>query len=238
MARHPGRRPPDRPPVALLGLAVLVLVALVPASCGSPPPVTGPSSATSPSPVATSSGAASPLDARHLGSVGPGGRLDGDAMYIATGPDTRAYTFDITGPGGRLRVSLDLSNRDDCVDLTLWDPQETAVAAMAYDRPLVCPSSRQSGQMFDIELSVPEAAAGRWRAVVAGNDVVELSLRIRVSLTDTVLAPSGSPTTATASLYPDLVPWLPWGFGFAAPASDHPGTANDRDNGPRDPTVS
>jgi hypothetical protein len=156
---------------------------------------------------------------------------------MAGGTGTRDYTFDVTG-GGRLRVSLDLSNRDDCVDLRVWDPQGVAVGPMPYDHPIVCPSSRQSGQAFDIELSVPEAAVGRWRAQVAALDVIKLGVRLRVSVEESFTTRDGTGAAAGTSLYPDLVPWLPWEFGFAAPVSDHPGTANDRDNGPGDPTVS
>lgn len=169
----------------------------------------------------------------HLGTVGPGGRLDTATEFIAGGNDTREYTFDVDSRGA-LRMSLDLSNRDDCVALALFDPGGIEVGAPPYDNPSVCPSSGQSGQVFDIQLSVPDAAAGRWRATISPIDVIDLSLRLRVALAG---APT-STTTTTTSLYPDLVPWLPWEFGFAAPANDHPGTAHDRVNGPGDPTVS
>ena len=169
----------------------------------------------------------------HLGTVDLNGRLDGPAEFMAQGPDSRTYTFDVARNGGRLRVSLDLSNRDDCVLLQLWDPKGHEVNPVWYDWPFVCPPD-QPGQTFDVELSVPRAAVGRWQATVSGRDVIDLSLRLRVTLTD---APKSKPSKATY-LYPDLVPWLPWEFGFAAPASAHPGTANDRDNQPGDPTVS
>ena len=128
-------------------------------------------------------------------------------------------------------MALDLSSRDDCVMLQLFDPQGVAVAAPAHDYPTVCPSSGRSGQVFDIELSATDPTDGRWRAVVRATDAIELSLRLRVAL-------AGPPEPGTSDLYPDLVPWLPWEFGFAAPASDHPGTANDRVNRAGDPTVS
>jgi len=166
----------------------------------------------------------------HLGSIGFGGRLDGSAEFLNGLSVTREYTFDVKGRG-RLRVTLDLSNRDDCVALQLFDPSGSQVNPASYDYPYVCPASGDSGQVFDIELSVAKPAPGRWRAVVNGIDVIDLSLRLRITLDDP------SKTKAT-HLYPDLVPWLPWEFGFAAPASDHPGTAHDRDNQPGDPAVS
>ena len=149
-------------------------------------------------------------------------------------PATRAVTFHVTEGGGRLRIALDLSNRDDCVELSLVDPSGITVAPMPGDYPVVCPHEGRSGQSFGIDVSADGAAAGRWRADVAVRDPRDLAARLRVTLEP----PDAEGVALDAPRLPDLVPWLPWEFGFVAPASADPGTARDRDNGPGDPAVS
>ncbi len=176
--------------------------------------------------------AASAEPAEELGSLPLGGRVDGPVEAIAgSGPVALGYAFDVADAGGRLRATLDLSNRDDCLTLELVDPGGVPRAAPAGDYPVVCPHQDRSGQSFGIELSVADATPGRWTARVLVEDALDLSLRLRATLED------GTSPTADL-LYPDLVPWLPAEFGFAAPGSADPGTARDRDNGPGDPTVS
>ena len=207
-----------------------VVVATLLVGCAAP----GPSGA--PDPTATAgpadtipSAVASGID---LGSVAPGGRLDAPSTFVATGSDTWTYDFDVAAGRGRLRVALDLSNRDDCVILELVDPRGLAVAPASHDNPAVCPEAGRSGQAFGLEQSVADPVVGRWRATVDITDARALSLRLRVAFE------AGSAAEAGRPLPPDLVPWLPWEFGFAAPASDRPGTANDRVNQPGDPAVS
>jgi hypothetical protein len=167
-----------------------------------------------------------------LGTVSLGRRLDAPPAFVATGNRSVSYPFEVAPGTGRLRVTLDLSNRDDCVELHVFDPGGTELVAPSHDYPTVCPSAGRSGQAFDIEWSTNDPAAGRWRAAVSVVDALDLGLRVRVSF-------DAEPATAAGGeLYPDLVPWLPWEFGFAAPASDTPGTAHDRHNQPGDPTVS
>jgi hypothetical protein len=231
-------RPDHR--VRWLGLAVVVASAVGAAALLTTRPGPDAGSAT-PAPslaVATPSAAGSgsakaaavPDD---LGQLVLGGRLDGPVESLpGPGAEERAYTFEVAAGGGRLRATLDLSNRDDCLSLELVDPAGIRFAASPGDYPVVCPSAGRSGQVFDLELAVADAAPGRWTARVLAEDVQGLHLRLRTTL-------DAAPGDASPeSLYPDLVPWLPWEFGFAAPVSDHPGTADDRANGPGDPTVS
>jgi hypothetical protein len=187
----------------------------------------------------TSSSGATPADptasvvpGASLGAVGPGDRLDAPAAFVAGGSQSLTYGFDVSAGTGRLRVTLDLSNRDDCAELLVIDPGGAEVAAPSHDLATVCPSAGRSGQSFDIEWSAIDPAAGRWRAVLNVIDAVALSLRLRVSFDVEAPKPVGQ------ELYPDLVPWLPWEFGFAAPASDRPGTAHDRENQAGPGTVS
>ena len=239
----PARTPPPHR-ARLLGLVVLAVAAVGAAAPLVTRPAPGDRSATPmPSvaagqPTLTASGSVAPsVPAKSLGPLSVGGRLDGPTEALpGPGPDERAYAFDVADPGGRLRVSVDLSNRDDCLTLELRDPAGISVAAAAGDYPVVCPHADRSGQVFDLELAVADAAPGRWMARVIGEDTRDLRMRLRTTLE---AAPASAPTSDSADLlYPDLVPWLPWEFGFSAPANANPGTAHDRDNGPGEPTVS
>jgi hypothetical protein len=169
----------------------------------------------------------------YLGSIGPGGRLDSAAQVVAS-HGVFQYTFDVTTaglttPGPDMRVSLDLSNRDDCVGFELISPNGKTIYPGWTDYNYVCPWDG-TGQVFDIELTAHGPAAGRWTLNVGAFDVQNVAFRIRILME--------KPRHAPKQLLPDLVPWIPWEFGFTAPASSHPGTADDRDNLPGDPTVS
>ena len=83
---------------------------LVAAGCGG---VTRYGAATG-SEAASSGPAASVASGGSLGTVAPGGRLDAPAAYVAAGSQTFDYGFDVAPGAGRLRVTLVLSNRDDC----------------------------------------------------------------------------------------------------------------------------
>ena len=215
---------------------VVVIVAALVVGCGSAPSSPAPSAAGSASASVSSSPGSGPTGpnrpSEHLGTLRIGDRVDGLAAFLAGPAGTFASTVDVDEPGGRLRVSLDLSNRDDCVSLALVRPDGAAAAPTDLDYPFVCPSSGRSGQTFDIEHAVDDAAVGRWGVTVDATDVRDLALRLRATLEMAPMAAGDAP------LLPDLIPWLPWEFGFAAPASDDPGTAHDRDNQPGDPTVS
>ncbi len=189
-----------------------------------------PASAVAGSPVAS----LAPVEPQDLGSLAVGGRVDGPVETLpGPGPAELAYAFEVTDAGGRLRATLDLSNRDDCLTLELLDPSGTPAQPGRGDYPVVCPHGDRSGQVFGIDLGVTAAVAGTWTARVHAEDVRDLRLRFRATLDPgtTTLAPG-------QALAPNLIPWLPWEFGFAAPSNSAPGTAHDRDNGPGDPTVS
>ncbi len=175
------------------------------------------------SPAATA--ASAPI---HLGSVAPGGRLDATPIF-APGPSGHwQYTFDITGRGSVLRVGVDMSQRDTCFAYTLTDPSGVQVNPAWQDWPYVC-TGVDTGQSFDTEVSAWRPAQGRWTVTVDALNVDDLAFRLRVVLEQKAREPK--------ELLPNLVPWTPWEFGFVAPASDHPGTANDTQNTPGDPTV-
>lgn len=216
---------------------MVAIVATFVVGCGSTPLTSAPSAPTSaPGSAAPGGATSSPTSSNrpneHLGTLRIGERVDGPATFLAGPAGTFASTIDVAEPDGRLRVSLDLSNRDDCVSLALVRPDGAAAAPPDLDYPFVCPSSGRSGQTFDIEHAVADAAVGQWQVTVDAADVRALAVRIRATL-------EAAPTAAhDAPLLPDLIPWLPWEFGFAAPASDNPGTAYDRDNQPGDPTIS
>ena len=165
-----------------------------------------------------------------LGTLGTGDRLDGPPIAV-TSSGSQRYQFNVTAEEGRLRLSLDMSNRDDCARIRLFDPAGAEVDPPPGDGPSVCPHDpdRPTPQVFDVEIS-EGARPGRWLADVEVTDG-NLAARLRV-LHD------GPTTGDNRSLYPDLIPWLPWEFGFAAPASENPGTAHDRANRPGDPSVS
>jgi hypothetical protein len=228
--------------VRLLGLVVIAVVAigaaaLVVTRSGSepePPASTSAPLGAAGGPSASGAGSAPasgfPVE---LGDLALGGRVDSPVESLpGPGLDERTYTFEVAEGGGRLRAALDLSNRDDCLSLQLIDPNGITIAEGPGDYPVVCPSGGRSGQSFAIELAVADAAPGRWTAQVLGEDVRGLHLRLRATVDPEPVGAAGD------LLSPDLVPWLPWEFGFAAPVSDHPGTAHDRENGPGDPTVS
>jgi hypothetical protein len=192
-----------------------------------------PSSSASPARPSSSASATVAVIAHDLGALAIGGRVDGPVETLAgPGPMELAYEVEVSEPTGRLRATLDLSNRDDCLTLELLDPSGVSVQAGPGDYPVVCPHGDRSGQVFGIELGVLDAAVGRWRVRVRAEDVRDLRLRLRATLESPPAVGTGQ------ALAPDLVPWLPWEFGFAAPDNAAPGTARDRDNGPGDPTVS
>ena len=202
---------------ALLGLMVIT-------GCG-------PATSSSPSVAALPSATHASSDPLDLGTLAAGGRLDG-APLVIDGVGSADYAVAVEPTDGHVRVSLDLSNRDDCVTLSVRDPSGTEVPASGPVGPVVCPhdANRGTPQAFDIDLS-GEARPGRWTAHVEVSEGRRLASRLRI-----IHEPAHAPAPAT--LQPDLVPWLPWEFAFAAPGSDNPGTAHDRDNQPGDPTVS
>ena len=224
------RRHDPRRSTAVHAVAVLALAAIV-AGCLTGP---APSVTTAPS-VGASQPAGSPPPASAdatLGVIGTGNRRDAPEVFIASGSRSLAYAFEVAPRTGRLRVTIDLSNRDDCVTLRMFDPSGVEIMAPEIDYATVCPLQGRSGQAFDIEWSAADPVPGPWRAVVDVSDAVNLALRLRVSVG------TEPPTLVEGQLPPDLVPWLPWEFGFAAPASDRPGTAHDRLNQPGPATVS
>lgn len=181
----------------------------------------------------------------HLGDLQVGGRIDVGGAYLGTGRNfgapyaIREYTFNLTQSKGRLRVSVDLSNRDDCVRFVLVSPRGKTFSGNAVDYPRVCPeplfddtSDFPTGQTFDIELAVGNATTGTWKLTLLAFNIRDLSFRARI------LLEMPRVVARDVALRPDLVPWLPWEFGFTAPGSANPGTAHDRENVPGDPTVS
>ena len=212
--------------------ATAALIVLV-GGCASPPSMPTSDAVASPagSPLSTSVATADPngpiAGEEDLGSVGLGEHVDGTPAYLEGPTGSVVATVDVAEPGGRLRVSLDLSKRDDCVSFQLIRPDGVPAAPSDLDYPYVCPSAGRSGQSFDIEQSVVDAAVGRWQVIVDGADVRYLALRLRVTMD-----PAATPAVIGEPLLPDLIPWLPWEFGFAAPASANPGTADDRENRP------
>ena len=165
----------------------------------------------------------------YLGTIGPGGRLDSAARFVPGPQGTFQYTFDVSTGGPDMRVSLDLSNRDDCIGFELISPNGKTIYPGWIDYNYVCPW-QGTGQVFDIELTAHGPAAGRWTLNVGAFDVGNIAFRVRVAME--------KPRHAPKQLLPNLVPWIPWEFGLTAPSSSNPGTADDRDNTPGDPTVS
>ena len=179
--------------------------------------------------VTVPSGVSAAATVVDLGGIGLGERIDVDGAYLGSDAEELAYYFEVEDKRGRLRVSLDLSNRDDCLDFVLIAP-DGSTPSNAVDFPYVCPPDG-TGQVFNVEQSVQKAKPGQWTLLVRPFDIQNLAFRARIAL-------DADKRAAPRLLKPDLVPWLPWEFGFAAPAGPNPGTANDRDNVPGDPTVS
>jgi hypothetical protein len=210
--------PTDRCRLAVALAGLLLIIGCGPATSADP-------IAAGPSAVASAAG-----EPAALGTLTASGRLDGQP-FVVDGRGSASYAFDAEPTDGRIRVSIDLSNRDDCLELSVRDPTGADVLAQGPVGPVVCPHDVGGGtpQVFDIELS-GAAKAGRWTAAVDATDARSLAIRLRV-----VHEPAVAPP---ATLAPNLIPWLPWEFGFAAPAGDNPGTAHDRANQPGDPTIS
>jgi hypothetical protein len=147
----------------------------------------------------------------------------------------RAYAFDVATGGATLRVGLDSSRRGECFALELRDPAGRRASGFFFEPgfPFVCPDSEEfaSPQIYTLELTVPDAAAGTWEVRAIGFDVTDWAYRLRAVLE----APAGP---QHGLLRPNVIPWLPSEFGFVAPASDSPGTEIDRRNPPGERGVS
>lgn len=140
------------------------------------------------------------------------------------------YEFDVLSPG-TLRVAVDSSNRGDCFGFELSDPTGRSRAF-----PASCPALGGSSEddalgappawhAYTIEKSLEMAASdvGTWQMRVLAGDVWDWAFRARAAL-GTVMSPEPE------LLEPNLQPWLPWEFGFAAPANPNPGSAMDHEN--------
>ncbi len=179
-------------------------------------------------------GSIAPGEAVHLGRLGPGGRLDAKALVIDEPSASLAYSFNVDEGIELIRAGVDQSERDTCVGLRLIDPTGRAAPAGAADWPGYCPDDGRRNHVFNLEASARGPEVGRWRVEVVAEGVTNLDLRLRVLAE----AAAGHPAPEPGLLLPNLVPWLPWEFDFVAPGSPNPGTANDLDNLPGDPTVS
>lgn len=138
------------------------------------------------------------------------------------------YDFQVTEPG-ELRVAVDASNRGDCFGFELSDPT-------GYSRtfPTSCPvlggSATDDGtglrafHAYTIErvLELSSQDVGVWQLRVVAGDVSDWAFRVRAGLD----VGEDEPDVLT----PNLRPWLPSEFGFAAPASPTSGYAMDHEN--------
>jgi hypothetical protein len=88
-----------------------------------------------------------------------------------------------------------------------------------------------SGYGFNLEMAVPNAAEGKWQVRAMGLEVEDWAFRMRARL-------EGPRAPQPDLLVPNLVPWLPWEFGFVAPASPNAGSETDNRNPPGPPGVS
>lgn len=144
----------------------------------------------------------------------------------------RRYTFDVATAGATLRVALDSSRRGECFALELRGPAGDRFSG-GFDPgfPFVCPDEVGTPQIYTLEMSVPEAPAGRWELRALGAEVTDWAYRLRAVLETPAPRRHGL-------LRPNIVPWLPSEFGFVAPGSLNPGTAIDRHNPPGPPGTS
>lgn len=140
------------------------------------------------------------------------------------------YEFDVLS-SGTLRVAVDSSNRGDCFAFELSDPTGRS-RGFRVSCPLLGGSSEDdkfggppAWHAYTIERSLEVAASdvGTWQMRVVAGDVSDWAFRARAAL-GTVTEPEPE------LLEPNLQPWLPWEFGFAAPANPKPGTAMDHEN--------
>lgn len=145
----------------------------------------------------------------------------------------RLYKLEVTEQGGRLRIALDASKRGECFALEVRDPDGGRASSSRFHPgfPFVCPEEVGGVQAYNLEIAVPNAARGKWQVRALGVEVEDWAFRMRATLE--VL-----PTPGPDLLEPNLVPWLPWEFGFIAPASQNPGSEIDRRNPPGEPGVS
>lgn len=166
-------------------------------------------------------------------SASPEQQRAGDPCTPGSGVFCRKFEFEVIQAGGTLRVAIDVSKRGECYELEVRDPdgrRPVAEAMTARGVGLVC--AEQGGlQAYDIELAFPNAAEGTWQVRAIGFDVEDWAFRLRANLD----APRRA---ATGVLAPNLVPWLPWEFGFVAPLSPRAGQEIDRRNPPGPPGVS
>lgn len=127
------------------------------------------------------------------------------------------YSFDITEAADeyQLQVALESSSKEDCYALELIDPAGTQ-RRFPFGCPLVM-GGYPTSETFNIEAFIKNPVVGRWQAKVIPADTVDWAFRMRATLEP---LHSDEPSL----LAPNLTPWLPYEFGFAAPASPRYGT--------------
>lgn len=142
-------------------------------------------------------------------------------------PGCWIYRFEVLEPGGRLRVAIDSATRGDFYVLSVRGPGgESDADGNAPLHPLP-----GTAQQYNRELSFENAATGMWEVRVTANDVEDWAFRLRAAL-------QGPPPPEPDVLAPNLVQFLPYEFGFVAPANPNAGSAIDRQNPPGPPGTS
>ena len=111
------------------------------------------------------------------------------------------FPLELKGGGDRLRVGIDVPNRDDAFEVQLLDP-EGAVAGTA-----------RNSNRFNTEAFASTPVAGTWTVRVVARDASYASFRMRAKLE---AAPRKTPKRL---LLPNLQATPPYEFGFVAPAN-------------------
>lgn len=217
---------------ALVGATAAVLVAVAVPVVGR---VMRDDSTSAPVVATLAAGGSKMWDGEYIASSRGGARA-GMAYYTAVangqgdddpcgddGVQCRDYGLEVTEPGATLRVAMDVSKRGECFALELRDP-EGGRPTTGNGFGVVCPEWRGL-QAYNIELVVPGAAVGTWTVRAMAFDVEGWAFRLRARLERPQAPKAGA-------LAPNLVPWLPWEFGFVAPASPRAGQEIDRRNPP------
>lgn len=151
------------------------------------------------------------------------------------------YSFDVAEGAEQLEVVLDSAGKSDCYGFELIDPNGRQRAF-----PVGCPIARVgvgipgvfgvgsvfSSEVFDVEAYVKDPLAGVWQAKVVVGDATDWAFRMRAALT------GGEEEPEPSLLAPNLRPWLPHQFGFAAPVNPRSGTSRENLNPPGSRPVS